>query len=71
MDHGPLRLCEAVNRGLIPIRVDVYDKAHDGKVKVPVCPVDGPGENGRWVLVYEVMEEDKELAGFCWGCRHG
>lgn len=71
MDHGPMRLCEAVTAGLIHIRGDAYDKAHDGKVKVPVSPKHRPGKRGQWALVYEVMEEDKKLAGFCWGCRRG
>lgn len=41
-----MRLCEAVNTGLIHIRVDAYGEAHDGKVKVPVCHEYVPGKSG-------------------------
>jgi hypothetical protein len=59
----PLSLCS--RSGLIHIQVGV---ARGGKASVNVCHEFLEGRNGQWALISDVLEVEKRVSGFCWGC---
>lgn len=59
----PLSLCS--RSGLIHIRVGV---ARGDKASVNVCHEFLEGRNGQWALISDVLEVEKRVSGFCWGC---